>query len=68
MAKYYVNNRAQANGDHEVHQEGCIWLKLAVSTTYLGEHSNCVSAVAVAKIYFRQSNGCKYCNPSCHTS
>ncbi|WP_079640711.1 hypothetical protein [Sphingobacterium nematocida] len=68
MTKYYVNNRAQTNGDHEVHKQECSWLALAASTTYLGEHSACYTAVARARTIYRQSNGCKYCSPSCHTS
>ena len=28
MAKYYVNNKAQSNGDHEVHKAGCPYLLL----------------------------------------
>lgn len=68
MAKYYVNNRAQDNGDHEVHRDGCGWLILATNTTYLGEYSTCDAAVARARLFYRQSNGCKYCTPSCHTS
>lgn len=26
MSKYYVNKKAQANGDHEVHKESCVYL------------------------------------------
>ena len=26
MADYWVNNQAQANGDHEVHVAGCSWM------------------------------------------
>lgn len=68
MTKYYVNDRAQINGDHEVHKQGCSWLAKASSTTYLGEHYTCVTAVAKAKTVYRQSNGCKYCSSTCHTS
>ena len=32
MASYYVNDNAQPNGDHEVHESGCYWLGLARST------------------------------------
>jgi hypothetical protein len=68
MSKYYVNNRAQANGDHEVHKDGCIYLQSIVSKTDLGYHSSCSSAVRKAKLTYSQSNGCYYCNESCHTS
>ena len=68
MAKYYVNNNAQSNGDHEVHVEGCPYLPLIVSKTALGDHSNCHSAVTEAKKHHRQSNGCATCCRACHTS
>jgi hypothetical protein len=35
MPNYFVNDNAQSNGDHEVHQDGCTWLKQARSTTPL---------------------------------
>jgi hypothetical protein len=67
MARYYVNDNAQPNGDHEVHEQGCYWLGLARSTTDLGEHSHCSTAVAAAKRIYWNSNGCKTCCPACHT-
>ena len=45
MEKYYVNNTAQSNGDHEVHTENCYWLSLVYSKKDLGFHPNCESAV-----------------------
>ena len=68
MAKYYVNDRAQNNGDHEVHKEGCIYLPMIVSKTNLGDHYFCDSAVRKAKTIYSQSNGCYHCSYSCHTS
>ncbi|MYD93353.1 MAG: hypothetical protein F4Y02_06615 [Chloroflexi bacterium] len=68
MADYYVNDRAQDNGDHEVHEDGCYWLGLAKSTTYLGNFSSCHGAVRKAKTIYRQSNGCKHCSLPCHTT
>lgn len=41
MAKYYVNNSAQKNGDHEVHKDGCYWLTLVTSKKDLGHHTGC---------------------------
>lgn len=66
MADYWVNNRAQANGDHEVHRQGCAWMPS--DKTYLGDFASCQPAVAKAKLYHRQSNGCAYCSEGCHTS
>ena len=68
MAKYYVNDNAQDNGDHEVHKNGCVWLPKIVSKTYLGEFSNCHDAVKAAKKIYPTSDGCATCSPACHTS
>ena len=66
MDQYYVNQNAQANGDHEVHKRGCTYFPSA--HTYLGQFSRCQEAVAEAKKYYRQSNGCYWCSRECHTS
>jgi len=68
MSKYYVNNTAQSNGDHEVHKEGCYWLSLANNTTYVGDFTSCKPAIEVAKRKHPKSNGCKTCSADCHTS
>lgn len=68
MANYYVNDNAQSNGDHEVHVDGCYYLPLIISKTYLGSFTACQPAVQQAKKTYPQSNGCAYCSPSCHTS
>lgn len=68
MADYYVNNNAQANGDHEVHKEKCLFMPKAVNRTYLGNYYNCKEAVESAKTIFPQSNGCFYCSKDCHSS
>ena len=66
MARYYVNDNAQANGDHEVHREGCNYMPS--SRTDLGQHDGCKTAVAEAKKHYRQSNGCYWCSRECHTT
>ena len=63
---YYVNNNAQLNGDHEVHVEGCYYMPQ--SKKLLGSYNNCKDAVIEAKKTYRQSNGCAFCCPLCHTS
>lgn len=68
MKQYYVNDNAQSNGDHEVHDRDCSFLPGAQNRTYLGEFSSCVGAVAAAKKKYSKSNGCYYCCRSCHTS
>jgi hypothetical protein len=68
MDRYYVNDTAQRNGDHEVHKSTCNWLLQAIRKTDLGHHSTCASAVQAARRIHTQVNGCAYCSPQCHTS
>ena len=68
MAKYYVNDNAQYNGDHEVHKDGCSYMPFVSNKTYLGEFSNCQDAVKESKKKYSKSNGCYYCSNACHTS
>lgn len=66
MAIHYVNKNAQTNGDHEVHVASCAFFPS--DTVNLGDHATCHTAVAAAKAYYAQSNGCFYCCNACHTS
>ncbi|KYP14144.1 hypothetical protein [Flavihumibacter sp. CACIAM 22H1] len=67
MKKYYVNEKEQDNGDHEVHHEDCIYLPAAQNRSYLGQFSNCAEAVKEARKLYKQVNGCKTCSNQCHT-
>lgn len=67
MSYYYVNQNAQANGDHEVHKTGCNFIPEPENRTFLGDFSYCSSAVTEAKRYYTQVNGCYYCANPCHT-
>lgn len=67
MPEYCVNKRQQANGDHEVHEKGCIWWPDPPNVQPLGWHASCALAVLAAKRIYPQSNGCKRCSLSCHT-
>ncbi len=64
MARYYVNNKAQEKGEHEVHKSGCD--DMPADKTDLGEHSNCQSAVIEAKKTHSNVDGCFYCCNECH--
>ncbi|GGB65136.1 hypothetical protein GCM10007424_01310 [Flavobacterium suaedae] len=68
MEKFYVNNNAQSNGDHEVHRTTCPYFDRIYSKKDLGYHDGCHSAVQEAKKTYRQSNGCATCCSACHTS
>ena len=67
MAKYYVNKNAQANGDHEVHKDGCSFMPHVDNRKYLGEFDSCHGAVREAKKTYPTANGCYYCCNECHT-
>lgn len=67
MPRYYVNDNAQANGDHEVHVETCQWLPEPGNRAYLGIFDACRPAVAKARERHRRVNGCFYCCRPCHT-
>lgn len=67
MARYYVNKNAQANGDHEVHRQGCSYMPGESSRIYLGEFDSCHPAVRAARQHYRQVDGCFYCSKECHT-
>lgn len=66
MDSYYLNLRAQPNGDHEVHKAGCTYMPS--TKKYLGTYSTCGEAVRDAKKTHRTANGCFYCSKHCHTS
>lgn len=70
MKSYYVNNNQQESIDgrhHEIHEDGCDWLKKAHNTTFLGYFSNCKDAMTAAKrIYPNTADGCYHCCIECH--
>jgi hypothetical protein len=67
MAIYYMNENGQENGDHEVHRETCQFLPASHNRKWLGEHTSCHSAVALAKLYDPRADGCYFCSSACHT-
>ncbi len=65
---YYVNDNAQANGDHEVHKDTCTFFHLMKNRTYLGYFSKCEDAVKKARERHAKVNGCCHCSLPCHTT
>lgn len=65
MDKYYVNDKAQSTGEHEVHKEGCS--HFPSNTTSLGTFSHCKGAVEKAGTIYSNVDGCYWCSPDCHT-
>lgn len=68
MATYYVNRNAQANGDHEVHRQGCAWMPAAENRLLLGEYFSCHGAVMAARNHYSRVDGCYHCSNECHNS
>jgi len=67
MARYYVNKNVQNNGQHEVHKQGCSYMPDEQNRKYLGDFSNCFSAVVEAKSHYDNVDGCYFCSRNCHT-
>lgn len=67
MPTYHVNQNAQPNGDHEVHEDGCGRQASPANRTSLGYHADCHAAVRQARQHYAQVNGCYYCCAPCHT-
>ena len=67
---YCVNKNAQANGDHEVHKNGCRYWPLPGNDESLGLHDGCWPAIQEAEKRHPswRVNGCIFCSPACHTS
>ena len=61
---YYVNNKTDNDGHHEVHKQTCH--KLPSDRTPLGDYSSCHPAVAKAKTIYQTADGCGICSEECH--
>jgi len=66
--RYYVNTKAQPNGDHEVHRASCNWLPSEENRKYLGVFATSQEAVKEAKKYYAKADGCYHCCPESHRS
>ena len=67
MLHYYVNDNAQSDGYHEVHNATCSYLPDVQNRTYLGYFDSCRPAVRKAKEIYPKSDGCGHCSLECHT-
>jgi hypothetical protein len=64
---YYVNENAQWNGDHEVHEISCREGASLKNRLHLGAFDSCHGAVAEAKKTYPSADGCAFCCPDCNT-
>ena len=68
MSDYYVNKRPDQKGNNEVHTIYCDYYPLIIDKEYLGDHPNCQSAVAAARLKgYPRADGCFHCSRPCHT-
>jgi hypothetical protein len=67
MDRYYVNDAAQATGEHEVHKSGCSCMPDPNDCRYLGQFSDCRDALRKARRVYPRVDGCYYCCHLCHT-
>ncbi len=65
---YYVNNNQTNNPGlhHEVHTEEHKNKLGIISATYLGYYASETDAVAKAKMYYQDADGCAVCCPNAH--
>jgi len=66
MRHYYVDKRAQLNGDHEVHTGSCGYLPVTENQLYLGYFDSCAEAVKEARKIYPQADGCYFCCRACY--
>lgn len=66
MYHYYVNRNQQPTGEHEVHKENCPYAPHPSNRIDLGWCSSDFEALAKARKYYLNVDGCRYCCPSIH--
>jgi hypothetical protein len=59
MTHYFVDNRTQPDGAHEVHAVGC--KRMAPDKQYLGDFLSCEQAVFEARQVYWHIGGCARC-------
>lgn len=61
MNIYYVDRRASEDGDHQVHELGCMHMPDDKNKRCLGSFPNCFDALIEAEKYYFKANGCRHC-------
>ncbi|MDD5599531.1 MAG: hypothetical protein PHV82_16410 [Victivallaceae bacterium] len=67
MEEYYVDKKAQSNGEHVIHVATCSCIDSVNDKENLGAFFSFQSAVQEAERRGYTANGCKICCLSCHT-
>jgi hypothetical protein len=68
MAKYYIRLSEDLNGCHPVHKCGCPFIPDEGNRIPLGNKSDWRHAMAEAKKYYSNVNGCYFCNKESYDS
>ena len=66
MGNYYVDKNVGRNGEHEVHEAGCLHMPDVNDKEYLGSFPNCADAVIMAKKTYPAADGCGHCSNECY--
>jgi hypothetical protein len=66
MGNYYVDKNIGHNGEHEVHEAGCLHMPDINDKEYLGSFPNCADAVIKAKKTYPAADGCGHCSNECY--
>ena len=61
MDSYYVNQKAETSGEHEVHKASCKYLPKKENLMPLGEFAKCSDALKEAKKHYSNIDGCYFC-------
>ena len=65
---YLLDKIHQPNGEFEVHEASCPRAPPdAENRLHLGDFPHCRDALAVARKYFHNVNGCRHCSPECRS-
>lgn len=70
MPSFFIDRRAQRNGDHLVHERSKCpphSFPAASDAEYLGELLDADQAVTLARLKYAHVNGCLYCATELHT-
>jgi hypothetical protein len=66
MPEYVLNSRPQPTGEHEVHTTTCSHVPRLENRIPLGSHTDCHGAMAQARRFYTNVDGCYFCCNPCH--
>lgn len=66
MNRYYLDLIQKKNGDHELHNEFCLYMPVIINAQYIGDFSHENEAHKEALKKYPNANGCKHCCAAIH--